>query len=84
MWADQVSIGYIFATKWTIHDSASLYFNSSIVVGVYKGFWNVKKIEEEWNFIYVLKKNKIFIRIVKIEPILISKGNYNEKIEKNR
>ena len=30
------------------------------------------------------KKNKIFIRIVKIEPILISKGNYNEKIEKNR
>ena len=47
---------YIFATKWTIHDSASLYSNSSIVVGVYKGFWNVKKIEEWWNFIYVLKK----------------------------
>ena len=38
MWTDQVSVSYIFATEWTIHDSASLYSNSSIVVGVYKGF----------------------------------------------
>ena len=55
MWADQVSISYVFSTEWKIHDKFLPLLNSSIVGGVYKGFKKKKKSVLETKLILTLK-----------------------------